>query len=314
MNFPLVTIGVASYNNAPYLSETLDSLRDIDYPNLQLVVVDDASRDDSVTIIEQWQQNNPQVDLTFIAHETNRGICRALNQVLEVARGEFFAYVGSDDTLLPQRIRQQVAVFASLPDTCGVVFSDVAHMDSTGRPLPPPADLTAPHSGQVFSNLLEVNYVPAMAALIRRSCFDKVGLYDESLSYEDWDMWLRLAREFEFQHVPGVVARYRIHAGSATSSRRVQLAEGSLQLLSKHLGISSETNVLIGRHFAGLAETLYLFKSPRAIHWLQKAWQLGRRRRVGILLLLARLGVSLVQVHTLNRRLRAFSGGAAGPA
>ena len=288
---PLVTIGVASFNNAPYLLETLNSIRDMDYPYLQIVVVDDASRDSSVDIINQWKQENPQLDITFFAHEVNRGICRVLNQVLEISEGEFFAYVGSDDILLPNRIRQQVEAFTRLDASYGVVYGDIAYMDSTGQPLPSPADLTDPHSGQVFMDILRVNFVAAMSALVRRSCFDRVGLYDESLSYEDWDIWLRLAREYQFLRVPGVVARYRIHQGSSTSRRRVQITEGSLQLLQKHWGYSPDADRLIAGHTRRLAETLYQLDSPEAHHWLWRGWRGAPDAKGFILWLLARLDI-----------------------
>lgn len=304
MKLPLVTVGVASFNNAAYLCETLDSIRRQTYPHVELLIVDDASHDDSVAVAEAWLAAHPEVNGRIIRHATNLGVCRVCNDIITEGRGTFTSIIGSDDTLLPDKLAQQVPLLLAASFRVGVLFGDIAHMDSVGQPLPPPSHLTLPYSGQVFIKLLEVNYVPVMSALIRRSCFDKVGLYDENLSYEDWDMWLRLAREYEFLHMPGVVARYRIHARSATFSRRAQLTEGSLQLLQKHRGHSLAADQLIAGHTRRLAETLYHLNSPQATYWLGCAWNQSPSAAILALWTLARFGIPARRISQLKRWLR----------
>lgn len=302
MDLPLVTVGVASFNNAGYLRETLESIRLQTYTRLELLIVDDASRDDSVMVAEAWLAEHPEVNGRLIRHTTNLGVCRVCNDIITEAQGEFVTIIGSDDVYLPDKFAIQVPLLQIAPPTVGILFSPIERMNEAGHPLPDTGE--AHHEGQVFMDLLNVNFISAMGTLMRRSCYERVGLYDETLAYEDWDMWLRMAREYEFQFSPRVSARYRIHAGSATFSRRMQLAESSLQLLEKHIGLVPAADAIISRHFAALSEALYLLGSPRAIHWLAKAWRLGRGKRTLVLLLMARMGIPLSKAHQLNSFLR----------
>ena len=300
MELPLVTVGVASFNNAAYLRETLESIRLQTYPHVELLIVDDASRDDSVAVAEAWLAEHPDVNGRLIRHATNLGVCRVCNDIVTQGHGEFISIIGSDDVYLPDKLAQQVPLLLNAAPSIGVVFGDIVRMDSAGNPLDAPADLSPAHTGDVFLPLLQVNFVSAMSALVRRSCYDKVGLYDETLNYEDWDMWLRIAREYQFLYAPQLTARYRIHSGSATFSRRIQMAESSLKLVHKHQGHSLTGDRLIATHTRHIAESLYQLGSPRARQWLwQAVKQTPDATSVG-LLVLAALGIPAGQLGRLK--------------
>lgn len=271
MELPLVTIGVASFNNAAYLRETLESIRLQTYPFVELLIVDDASRDESASIAEAWLAGHPEVNGRLIRHANNLGVCRVCNDIVTQAQGKFISIIGSDDIYLPDKLARQVPLLLNAVPSIGVIFGDIARIDNAGNLIEAPVDLSLAHSGDVFIPLLRVNFVSAMSALVRRSCYDEVGLYDETLNYEDWDMWLRIARKYHFLYVPQVTARYRIHSGSATFSRRVQLTESSLRLVQKHQGHSPVGDRIIATHIRQLAESLYQLGSPRARQWLWQA-------------------------------------------
>ena len=300
MKLPLVTVGVASFNNAAYLRETLESIRLQTYSHVELLIVDDASRDDSVAVAEAWLAEHPDVNGRLIRHATNLGVCRVCNDVVTQAQGEFICIIGSDDVYLPDKLAQQVPLLLNATPNIGVVFGDIVRMDSAGNPLDAPADLSPTHSGDVFLPLLQVNFVSAMSALVRRSCYDTVGLYDETLAYEDWDMWLRIAREYHFLHAPQLIARYRIHSGSATFNRRVQIAESSLKLLHKHQSYSPTGDRLIAAHTRQNAEWLYQLGSPCARQWLWKVVKQTPDATSAGLLVLAVLGIPAGQLGRLK--------------
>ena len=308
MDLPLVTVGVASFNNAAYLRETLDSIRQQTYPNVELLVVDDASRDDSAAVAEAWFASHPEVRGRLIRHSTNLGVCRVCNDIVTEGEGEFISIIGSDDIFRPDKLAIQVPLLQGASDRIGVVFSPIERIDAAGHPLPPPADLAVPHQGQVHTHLLRVNFIAAMGALVRRSCYERVGLYDETLAYEDWDMWLRIAREYEFLYSPVPSALYRIHAGSATFSRRTQLAEASLRLLQKHRGLSPETDAIIAGHTRLLAETLYHLGSPSARQWLRTRLRQAPDALGLGLLLAASLGLKTQHLRQAKSWLRRLTG------
>ncbi len=217
---PLVSAIVLSYNNARYVEETLESIRAQTYAALELVVVDDASSDDSVRRIRAWQLARGY-PLTLLENPVNRGVCRALNRALEVSQGAFVAAVASDDLWYPEKLGRQVALLRDAGDGVGMVYSDADRIDEQGsacpgrfieqwRPDGRPADEA------VFEALEEGNFVPAPATLVRRSCYQRLGPYDETLAYEDWDMWLRIAHAYRVAYSDYVAAAYRVVTGSLT--------------------------------------------------------------------------------------------------
>jgi len=304
MDLPLVTVGVASFNNASYLRETLESIRLQTYAHIEVIIVDDASRDDSVMVAKAWLAEHPDVDGRLICHEANLGVCRVCNGIVTQGRGEFISIIGSDDVFLSDKLSRQVALMLQAPPEVGVVFGDNGHMDSTGKSIPTPTDVAPMHTGNVFLALLKANFVPATSTLVRRSCYEKVGLYDENLNYEDWDIWLRIAREFEFLYVPRVEAIYRVHNKSATYTRRLQIEESSLVLLCKHLDYSVEGDKIIHRHVRQLSESIYQLGSTNAHGWLKKAHSHSSDKRTFALLLLSTLRIEAEKVRRIKSLIR----------
>jgi alpha-1,3-rhamnosyltransferase len=215
---PLVTIVALSFNQSRFIIECLDSIRGQTYSNIQLIITDDASQDDSVAVIQKWIADSG-IDCVFLTHNENRGVCKALNEAVSLAQGKYLTMIAADDIYLPQRIEQQVRMMEKLPDDVGVVYSDASTMDVDGNALPYTfiewrGDFFPAPEGRIFPVLLQKCFIPAMAALIRTSCFQKVGTYDEQLVAEDWDMWLRISRHYRFAFSPVISARYRIHPTS----------------------------------------------------------------------------------------------------
>jgi len=297
MKMPLVTIGVASFNNAPYLEETLESIRLQTYPCIELLIVDDCSRDGSVKVAKSWLAAHPEVNGRIICHDINMGVCRVCNDIVTQSQGDFISIIGSDDIFMHNKLTQQVPILLDSPPNIGVVFGDIVRIDASGKPIATPSGMSSIHSGNIFFRLLEDNFVPAMGTLVRRTCYERVGLFDETLSYEDWDMWLRIAREFEFLYVPHVVARYRVHNSSASFSRRVQMVESSLKVVQKHKGYNSDVDRLVATHTLKLAKALYLLDGPQAHQWLLKSVNSTPDAESISFLVLVTLGIPACQVR-----------------
>jgi glycosyltransferase involved in cell wall biosynthesis len=239
MNHPKVTAIVACYNHARFVPEALNSVKAQDYPSIELVVMDDCSKDNSVAVIQEWlKQNWPEA--TLIAHKTNVGVCRTLNDALRHAHGKHIRLLAADDVWLPQTLGGQVELMEESSAEVGVVYSDAYTMNASGETLQ--EMFIASHrkaqgilDGWLFETLLQSNFIPAMTALIRRSCFEAVGTYDESLAFEDWDMWLRISHEFRFRYYPEATARYRIVGTSMMRTMSGQILESRNKILIKCL-------------------------------------------------------------------------------
>lgn len=304
---PLVTMIVLSYNQSQFVSETLESVKKQTYEATELIIVDDCSPDDSVTTIDRWLNENG-IQCTFIRRQKNEGICKALNDALAVASGKYISMIGSDDVWLPAKIAQQVEIMESQPDQVGVLYSDAFQMDEHGRPLPDmfiAAHRTLPEmpQGQILGVLLQGNFIPAMTTLIRRRCYDQVGLYDENLRLEDWDMWLRLARHYSFLYSPTPSARYRRHENSFSRSNPARTLKESFKTCIKQFGLghlNEEQRLALTSWLLSMSEELYRRGDPESSAFLSALWQTTGNKRAGWMYRFAKSGISYRNWHRAN--------------
>jgi|GEM_PF-410705 len=218
--FPLVSVVTCSYNNSRFVIETLDSIKDQTYSNIELVIVDDCSTDNSVELINEWLKSY-QGKYHFLRQDRNLGGSKPYNIGLRQAMGKYYCTVDTDDVLLPDKITNQVALLEATDDTVAAVYSDAWPMDVNGVKLEGKfieqyRRFDVMPSGMIYETLLQGNFIPTMSLLVKRCVFDKLGLYDESLVYGDFDMWLRVARDYQILYSDTPSARYRIRPGSLT--------------------------------------------------------------------------------------------------
>ena len=223
---PLVSVLVTSYNHARYVEEALDSLRHQTSGEFEVIITDDASTDGSADVIAAWLARTGY-PAQLIRNPVNRGICANRNAALARASGAFVCSLSGDDSYEPDRIGRQLECFLKQPERVAAVYSDMLVVDADGKPkarsfLTRTLNGAPPPQGELFSCILAGNFLPAPAVMVRRSAIDAVGGYDESLVYEDLDMWLRLSFRFGFVYLPGLLVRYRMHANSMSSSRSIR--------------------------------------------------------------------------------------------
>jgi glycosyltransferase involved in cell wall biosynthesis len=215
---PKISVLALCYNHARFLETSLESIRAQSFQDFELIVTDDCSHDESPTLIAHWLARY-YPSARFIRHARNAGLCKTLNEALSHARGCYISMIATDDTWEPTKLARQFAAIEACASEVAMVYSDAFQMDEQGRRLEKSfmkargiAD--APPSGDVFSRLADGNFVPAMATLIRLDALRAVGGYDEDLTYEDFDMWPRLASQYRFEFCPGKLANYRLVSSS----------------------------------------------------------------------------------------------------
>jgi glycosyltransferase involved in cell wall biosynthesis len=266
---PTVSVVAVCYNHARFLVEALESVRTQSFSDWELIVVDDCSPDDSVERIRAWQREH-SVEMELVVHERNQGVCRTLNDGVRRARGRYLAVMPCDDRWLPERLALGVELMERLPPRVGVAYSDALLIDEDGAPLPgmfiarhhqPPFPRMP--EGDVFAELLAGNFIPGMTALIRRECFTEVGLFDETLAYEDWDFWLRVAERHLFAYIPQPTACYRISAGSMVHTATLRMAESDVGIYRRWLRRAPAHAALIRRRITEVTGTLYRLDHPR---------------------------------------------------
>jgi hypothetical protein len=209
---PRVSFVVPCYNYAHFVAHAVDSLLNQTFAELEVIIVDDASTDDSHQVIERYARD-PRVRI--IHHPENRGHIHSYNEGLVLARGEFLGLVSADDfAVQPDAVARQVAIFDAHPSV-GFVYTACAFADGNGHidHIKRPWTGDYVRSGlEEFVSLLGENYVPASGTLVRKTCHARVGYYDPGLPHTgDWDLWLRLAARFDVGYIDAGLYAYRMH-------------------------------------------------------------------------------------------------------
>lgn len=222
MRHPLVSVICLCHNHVRFVQRALDSVLAQAYPNLELLIVDDASTDDSAEIIRRFAAEHPAVRVFF--NEENRGNCRSFNRAFRQSWGEFLIDLAADDVLLPDRIARQVDGFLSAGERVGVLFHNAVFVNAdgqhTGTYFPVGKDgkaTVAVAEGDLFAALLRHRPVCAPTMMVRRAVFDTLGGYDESLAYEDFDFWVRSARTWRYAYQDELLTEKRALADSLGS-------------------------------------------------------------------------------------------------
>lgn len=204
-----VSVIIPAYNAMRYLPETLESVLNQTFKDFEVIVVNDGSSDET----EQWVGRVSDSRVRLIS-QANQGASKARNTGIANARGEYIAFLDADDLWAPTKLEKQVALLDS-HEKAGLVYTWVESIDqngvSRGRILQPSAE------GQIWETLLLHNVVECGSTpLVRRSCFDRVGLFDERLTnVEDRDMWLQIAaHHYDFLVVKEPLVYYRQHPNS----------------------------------------------------------------------------------------------------
>ena len=208
------------YNHAAYVEECLDSILDEEWPRLELLVLDDGSKDDSFAVAKRWiETNQARFERVFLETQPNCGLCTTLNRLIRETRGEYVAFSASDDSLICGGIRRRVGFLQQHPE-CLAVFGKVEVIGDPDRKKI--IDLKKSQIRHAKSWLdpkliarqfLLNGTLVGPSTIFRKEAFDEekgVGLYDGSLAIDDLDMYLRLLSRDALRFIDESVGNYRI--------------------------------------------------------------------------------------------------------
>ncbi|RMH41572.1 MAG: glycosyltransferase [Gammaproteobacteria bacterium] len=217
MTFPLVSVLVITHNQEKYIREALESALEQDYPNLEVVVADDASNDNTPAIIHELAYRYPQ-RLKPVFNQANLGITANSNIGLRACSGEFIAFMGGDDVLLPGKITRQVSWFAQ-DDRRVLCGHDVEWINSSGEPIGiRSSDLVPLTGGLGASGLIrDGNPFAATSVMVRRSRIPAYGFHPALPVVSDWKLWIDvIGMDGVYGYISGVYAQYRRHESNVT--------------------------------------------------------------------------------------------------
>jgi glycosyltransferase involved in cell wall biosynthesis len=214
---PLVTVICLSYNHAEFVIEALESVLHQTHNNVELIIADDFSTDNSVEIIEQWLKQHPQIP--FIVNVENLGNTKTFNKCLKIAKGAFLIDLAADDVLNPDCIVQQLKGFAETTyENVGLIYGNAELISEKGAFIKDYFEtdsnrkrLKSQPTGNIYAGLLNgINNVCSISGLVKREVFEKLKGYDENLAYEDYDFWIRASRIYNFDYVDEILIKKRV--------------------------------------------------------------------------------------------------------
>lgn len=218
MNVNNITIDVVIpvYNGEKFILEAIESVANQTFQVSRIIVVDDGSTDSTAEIVKKYILEASE-NRIFYSYKDNGGLSSARNAGIKLSSSTHLAFLDSDDIWHFDKLKCQVDRLLELPNSMiGVVYCDYWLVDEFSNFIKQPkhSNIIKSVRGNVYRKLLRGNYIASSGSgiLVDRSCFEKVGYFDEELSsYEDWDMWLRLSRYFNFEYVERKLVFIRRH-------------------------------------------------------------------------------------------------------
>lgn len=260
---PLVSVHIVTYNQRDFVDETLASVLQQDYPNVEVVVADDGSSDGTAEILQGYAARLPE-KVVALTGGPNLGISGNSNRCLRRCRGKYVAFLAGDDLMLPGKLSRQVEWLEAEPSRV-LCAHDVDHFDSaTGRTLHLHSAITAPRSGHGAAEFLRWGYCTATSSIMVRAANMPSYGFDERIRvHSDWKFAVDcLVGGGGFGFVPGVLGRYRRHEKNSTS------VFSDLRWIERHVGLG----ILEGEH----PELADACASARAYAYLQRAVALAQ--------------------------------------
>ncbi|HEV3472367.1 MAG TPA: glycosyltransferase [Actinomycetota bacterium] len=210
---PLISVVIPTFNYGRFIGTTIESVAGQTCSDLEILVVDDASSDDTASVVRSLRDDR----IRYIRHDVNKGPSAARNTGLQRASGSFVTCIDSDDAMKPRNLEVKTRVLQDSPGV-DIVFGNVEVIDEAGTPLGVgnrrQQDEVLPQP-VLLRRLLRGNPFHASATVVRRHVYDVAGTYREDLRHaEDWDLWLRMACFFSARYVGEPLVRHRLHPHS----------------------------------------------------------------------------------------------------
>jgi glycosyltransferase involved in cell wall biosynthesis len=252
---PTVTVVIATYNRAHLLGRSIRSVLEQTYSDLELIVVDDASSDNTAEVVLHFDDKR----VKYMRRETNGGPSAARNAGIIASTGEFVAFNDSDDEWLPDKLERQMGAFEIAPPQVGVVYCDFWSISDGGKALCRLPHIT-PEDGMVFRRTLAFpeSGIWLGTAVVRRICFGEAGMLDETLhAFEDAELFMRVSKKYRLCHVSAPLVNVWATPGSVLSNHEA-LARALETILARYWDDIRVDRRLKTKYFLKLCWEMYL--------------------------------------------------------
>lgn len=210
-----ISVIIPAYNREATISRAIESVRKQTYPVSEIIVVDDASSDNTEQVVKSIDDNR----IVYFRQEKNMGACAARNKGVSLAKCGIVAFQDSDDEWRPDKVEKQIAYYNDNRQYRMVYTAYVKHFTSSDLIIPDEND-GFKHEGDILKELLFQNYISTQTIMMEKSLFERIGGFDESLkSLQDWDLAIRASKECPIGYVNEVLAEVFVSANAITGNR-----------------------------------------------------------------------------------------------
>ena len=243
-----VDVVIPVYNGAHFIRQALDSVALQGDILATIIVVNDGSTERTADLVKQFIYEYPALKIELI-NQDNAGLAAARNTGIRYAKAPFIAFLDADDLWLANKLQLQYQLFLDATDRkLGVIYCAYGTISESGERLSNTLGNIAPKlKGDIYRQLRWGNFVSGSGSsvLIRRSLFDTIGLFDETLTAcEDWDMWLRIAKQFHFDFVAQELVLIRLHAHNMQKNTK-RMIGAELMMLNKFVQANESNPFLL---------------------------------------------------------------------
>jgi glycosyltransferase involved in cell wall biosynthesis len=226
---PKVSVIIPTFNRAEFLRPAITSVLNQTFQDFEVIVVDDASKDDTREIVDRFHDSR----IKYLYRETNGGEASARNAGILNSNGQYIAFLDDDDEWLPEKLSLQVDLLEHSTPRTGLVYTGYSVIDKiSNKTLSQRIPI---RKGEVYSYLMRENIIGAPSTvLLRRECIEQVGLFDENIAYGlDYDFWIRISKCFHFEFIEISLVRYYIHENRLSNEPEIIL-RGFQDMMNKY--------------------------------------------------------------------------------
>jgi len=256
----------ANFNGSKYLERAIESVVQQSHKNIEYIIVDDGSKDFSKTIIDRWAAKDSRITAIYLSE--NVGVAKARNIGIEKSSGKYIAFLDADDVWDTQKIEKQVECFES-HEKVGVVVTGTIVIDENDGKISLKKTTKKIKQGKVnLYDYVAGKFPMSINAMTKRECLEKNGYFNPNyIIGEDYELWMRITRNYEYCFIDEPLHFYRIHQSNATNNKLLN-RESKIKILEEMEDhdnsicgdLSKKFNVIMQRKYNSLGKAYYLDK------------------------------------------------------